>query len=195
MMKAIQTRYAGYLFRSRLEARWAVFFDSLKLDWSYEPEGFQLPSGTFYLPDFRVMMHGHPVWFEIKPGDTESKPFEEFMSTAPTDWRGAVLNDIPDPRVVLSEHHYYTKDDRPYVYFGGGEDGDGAGFDTSYQFCICQDCGEVGFEFEARSERIGCKHLGANKHYTPAHPRIVAAFAAARSARFEHEAREVYAAT
>lgn len=26
---AIQTEYNGYLFRSRLEARWAVFFDAL----------------------------------------------------------------------------------------------------------------------------------------------------------------------
>lgn len=191
MIKPIQTRYAGYLFRSRLEARWAVFFDHLKLDWAYEPEGFQLPSGTFYLPDFRVMMRGHPVWFEIKPGKDDSKQFEEFMFRAPRDWRGAVLNDIPDPRVVqVFPHHYYENDDRPYVYFGDGEHPGWA--DTSYQFCICQDCGEVGFEFEARAERIGCKHLGANKHYTPAHPRILAAFAAARSARFEHEAREVY---
>ena len=27
-IKAIQTEYNGYLFRSRLEARWAVFFDA-----------------------------------------------------------------------------------------------------------------------------------------------------------------------
>lgn len=30
-MKAIETRYKGYRFRSRLEARWAVFFDALGL--------------------------------------------------------------------------------------------------------------------------------------------------------------------
>lgn len=29
----IQTRYAGCLFRSRLEARWAVFFDHLGIRW------------------------------------------------------------------------------------------------------------------------------------------------------------------
>ncbi len=27
-IKAIQTKYRGYHFRSRLEARWAVFFDA-----------------------------------------------------------------------------------------------------------------------------------------------------------------------
>jgi hypothetical protein len=28
-IKAIETSYKGYRFRSRLEARWAVFFDAL----------------------------------------------------------------------------------------------------------------------------------------------------------------------
>jgi len=37
---AIPTRYAGCHFRSRLEARWAVFFDHMRIDWVYEPEGF-----------------------------------------------------------------------------------------------------------------------------------------------------------
>jgi hypothetical protein len=31
-MKAIETRYAGCLFRSRLEARWAVLFDHLGIE-------------------------------------------------------------------------------------------------------------------------------------------------------------------
>ena len=57
-LKAIQTEYNGYLFRSRLEARWAVFFDALGVDYEYEPEGFELPSGDRYLPDFKVKCHG-----------------------------------------------------------------------------------------------------------------------------------------
>jgi hypothetical protein len=50
-MKAIETRYNGYHFRSRLEARWAVFFDSLNIPYRYEPEGYDL-EGLWYLPDF-----------------------------------------------------------------------------------------------------------------------------------------------
>lgn len=42
MIKAIETEYKGYRFRSRLEARWAVFFDALGVEWVYEPEGFDL---------------------------------------------------------------------------------------------------------------------------------------------------------
>lgn len=48
---AIETRYAGRLFRSRLEARWAVFFDALSIEWQYEPQGFEA-EGMRYLPDF-----------------------------------------------------------------------------------------------------------------------------------------------
>lgn len=68
-MKAIQTRYAGCHFRSRLEARYAVLFDSLGIKWDYEPEGFELPDGRRYLPDF--WLHnpekaGTGYWIEIK---------------------------------------------------------------------------------------------------------------------------------
>jgi hypothetical protein len=49
-------------FRSRLEARWAVFFDVLGVAWTYEPERHKLPASrpdgsaftSTYLPDFWV---------------------------------------------------------------------------------------------------------------------------------------------
>lgn len=62
---AIQTNYKGYRFRSRLEARWAVFFDALSLDWEYETEGFELQSGEWYLPDFFFPQIG--MYGEVKP--------------------------------------------------------------------------------------------------------------------------------
>lgn len=52
MIKAIETVYNGYRFRSRLEARWAVFFDTLGIEYRYEPEGFDLGEAGWYLPDF-----------------------------------------------------------------------------------------------------------------------------------------------
>lgn len=55
-LKAIQTQYNGYLFRSRLEARWAVFFDACGVKFEYEPEGYDLGNGLMYLPDF--LLHG-----------------------------------------------------------------------------------------------------------------------------------------
>ena len=43
--------HRGVAMRSTLEGRWARFFDSLALDWLYEPEGFRL-GGDGYYPDF-----------------------------------------------------------------------------------------------------------------------------------------------
>lgn len=64
MIRAIETKYKGYRFRSRLEARWAVFFDVLKIQWFYEPEGFDLGEVGWYLPDF--WLPDYECWFEIK---------------------------------------------------------------------------------------------------------------------------------
>ncbi len=68
MIKAIQTVYKGYKFRSRLEARWAVFFDALGIEWDYEVEGFVLPNGTYYLPDFLLSVFNGGMYVEVKPG-------------------------------------------------------------------------------------------------------------------------------
>lgn len=68
-MKAIQTIYKGRRFRSRLEARWAIFFDAIDIGWEYETEGFQLGK-TKYLTDFRIQSFGAnkvDLYIEIKP--------------------------------------------------------------------------------------------------------------------------------
>jgi hypothetical protein len=66
-IKPIETRYKGYRFRSRLEARWAVFFDALGVKWEYEPEGYDLGEAGWYLPDFWLPEMG--IWAEVKGRD------------------------------------------------------------------------------------------------------------------------------
>lgn len=79
MIKAIETVYNGYRFRSRLEARWAVFFDALGVRYEYEPEGYDI-DGTWYLPDF--WLPDWRAWVEIKPIRKKSrKAYEEFDKT------------------------------------------------------------------------------------------------------------------
>lgn len=60
-MHAIPTTFADTNFRSRLEARWAAFFDLIGWKWTYEPldaEG--------YIPDF--LIHGEqPFFIEVGP--------------------------------------------------------------------------------------------------------------------------------
>lgn len=68
----IDTFYKGYYFRSRLEARWAVFFDSMEWKWVYEHEGFKLKSG-YYLPDFYFPELN--TWAEVKPTELNEIDF------------------------------------------------------------------------------------------------------------------------
>jgi hypothetical protein len=63
MIQAIETRYGGHLFRSRTEARWAVFFNAAKITFEYEAEGFVV-DGRRYLPDFWLPQAG--MFFEVK---------------------------------------------------------------------------------------------------------------------------------
>ena len=62
VIPAIPTMYNGTRFRSRLEARWAVLFDSLKWPWLYEPVDLE-----FYIPDFILPFHAGSIAVEVKP--------------------------------------------------------------------------------------------------------------------------------
>lgn len=62
-MKALETTWRGYRFRSRTEARWAVALTAAGVKFEYEAQGFDLPTGR-YLPDF--WLPERQVWLEIK---------------------------------------------------------------------------------------------------------------------------------
>ena len=64
-MKALETEYNGILFRSRLEARWAILFDALNLEYVYEPECYVLSNNQKYTPDFYIKKYN--LFIEIKP--------------------------------------------------------------------------------------------------------------------------------
>lgn len=68
-IRAIETEYDGHKFRSRFEARWAVFFNAIGLEYEYEIEGFEMGE-IKYLPDFYIPSLNR--WFEIK-----GKPLNE----------------------------------------------------------------------------------------------------------------------
>jgi hypothetical protein len=58
--RAIPTMYRGTQYRSRLEAKWAAFFDLL--EWPYEYEPFDLNG---WIPDF-ILKTAIPVLVEVK---------------------------------------------------------------------------------------------------------------------------------
>jgi len=88
-IKPIETVYKGYRFRSRLEARWAVFFDTLGIEWEYEPEGYKIglvfeewkKEQRWYLPDFHFPKL--KSWVEVK-GDADNLDFNLLVDAV--DW-------------------------------------------------------------------------------------------------------------
>lgn len=180
-LKAIETRYKGYRFRSRLEARWAVFFDALKIRWEYEKEGFDLGEAGHYLPDF--WLPDLKCWIEIK-GEHPTRE-EEGKAWALAEETGRPVFmftcGIPMPWSLEDIHYPCTCCDSGRAHFPGGR------WDNLYQFCEATCCGQIGIEFDGRSARISCP-CGPGydgKTYTVGTPKLKAAYIAARGARFE----------
>lgn len=71
MIKPIATHYDDCQFRSRLEARWAVFFNHMGIKYEYEREGFDFGDSVYYLPDFYFPKID--VWGEVKPENIDKK--------------------------------------------------------------------------------------------------------------------------
>jgi hypothetical protein len=173
--KAIETRYAGCRFRSRLEARWAVFFDAMNITWEYEKEGYELRSGRylpdFWLPNVPTRRYGDGTWVEIKPSNPS--PLEQQL-----------LAELCGADEELHEHGVASG----IILVGQpGNSGDshlqiGPWPDNFMVFMQCQKCLCVKFEFMEGSYMICPRCDSPASHESP---KIVAALERATSARFE----------
>lgn len=118
-IKPIETKYKGYRFRSRAEARHAVLLDNLGIPYRYEDEGFDL-DGRLYLPDFWLpTLH---VWLEVKgkaPTDDERQLAYKLSSKS----RQAVLISygslLPVPMVDGDDRYLITDDASGIEVFAG----------------------------------------------------------------------------
>lgn len=197
-IQAIETRYAGCVFRSRLEARWAVFFDELGIEWEYEPQGFNLPwrltfaEGVIrYLPDF--YLPSLKTWVEVKGSWSEAE-CRQFLNaaaalSAPDGGCGevdvALVSSIPNPdtwrrwRPVLLHMHKGDLDASPALFDRGGCHADGV--------TIARDVGgpDAYLSDDMKSMLQGFVSR-TGLYYAAADDRYCAALNAARSARFEH---------
>jgi hypothetical protein len=194
-IKAIPTRYAGCHFRSRLEARWAVFFDSLGIAWEYEPQGFELPSGA-YLPDF--WLPDTEVWIEVKgqaPSDHDRDRFLDLAEQASSaGHRCRMLGPIPRqafrprdrspeygsvPCVVASTNWVPLSPYSPS--FTPGDDPTGIYVITGQEDVVTVDVRNLAGITRADWTLQPALWLTGFRA-----PEVDAAFTAARSARFEH---------
>jgi len=112
-----ETLYSGVWFRSRLEARWAMFFDGIGAWWRYEPEQFELDNGAMYTPDFwlpDVELH-----IEIKPEAPTIVEIEKASSLSKRFFPVAIICGKPDLDV-------------PVLFFGHDAcDGSGGEFEAN----------------------------------------------------------------
>jgi hypothetical protein len=184
VVRAITTHYAGCRFRSRLEARWAVFFDELAIPWEYEVQGFVV-EGTPYLPDFWLPYLN--LYYEVKP--------EALLS----DYRDrlALLAEGGKRRVVMASGNI----PRPDTFYPGTADRNPGFFmetyypdgnlDESHAWCRCDGCGVTGIEYLGYADRLlgcGCDFAEQEdpRRAGAYHPDILRAYETARSRRFEH---------
>jgi hypothetical protein len=178
-IQAIQTRYAGYRFRSRLEARWAVFLDSLGIKWEYEVEGYSLPSGgylpDFWLPELIAGSHKPGTWLEIKP-DTP------IVQDDPRWTELAVGTDRPLLLALGTPSDANANDGAMQIFMADG------GWDCYHGFTVCPDRGTIEVQFSSRQDRMHCCpeapwHAARGTYSSP---QLAWAMESARSARFEH---------
>lgn len=200
---AIQTEYAGHLFRSRLEARWAVFFTKLEIEWQYEPQGYSVGGvcdqdpPRKYLPDF--YLPGTQTWVEVK-GNADQ--FDWDLLADCVEWgrglpgtdesygtsRGLLLlGPIPNVARHAPIHPILQHYKGGFVRFASFVDNalvvskaQGEFFDTSGG----QGIGDAG-EQSIRQFFPGTRHW-VDLYAVPTTYRLIDAYRAARSARFEH---------
>lgn len=96
-IKAIPTEYKKITYRSRLEARWAVFFDTLKVKKHYEPQPFNTRLGG-YLPDFYL---SKTEWLvEVKPNEPTREELVKVRDVSRQNFRIAIVSGEPNITTV-----------------------------------------------------------------------------------------------
>jgi hypothetical protein len=230
--RAIETIYDGYRFRSRLEARWAVFFNTLGIEYQYEKEGYDL-DGAWYLPDFwlpqyeyfieikgqnptedelqkayklalatkkPVFVFGGDCWYETKAyvfyfiGDE----YHHIRNMALKAKRHKFLMSEGYPPLLhgtwISDHEYWffnphveedQQGDGLFLFRGGVNLEDKLFWAYPSQWLECEKCHKFGFAWE-RNLPCDCPSDNVLRKKNTETPRLIAAYTAARQARFEH---------
>lgn len=193
-MKAIETYYNGYKFRSRLEARWAVFFDAMGIRYQYELEGFEkdLDGGKkiMYLPDFYLPESG--FYAEVKGAsrrgqiskDDAFKISNMIDKGSPCEKGVLMLGYIPEPTGY---------DEMIWALWGYRRDGIAWSYlysdypSNKYDECELS-CEYTGYYFEPDDDLSLTSSCGlfSEDGFQPNQSEVTKALAKARQARFEH---------
>lgn len=187
-MKPIDTLYKSNFFRSRLEARWAVFFDAIGEVYEYEPQGFK-HNGEWYLPDFYLPNchlrnrgeHSKGLYIEIKP--------ESFLASNyyPSKW---FTDNLVMFRGTPEKNIWDTRQYNKYDYETGGFElarrNEERVWDNCMLFWKCVKCGTCKIDF-SESNYDECPLCGGKCH----HDLLIEASEKATKKRFEYESPNI----
>lgn len=181
-ISAVETLYKSIRFRSRLEARWAIFFDELDIKWVYEPDPYK--NEQMYLPDF--WLTDSRTWIEVKPdmvkvsGTALDKSRDFYMSVLAHN--GSNIADL---------RHYYILVGQPYIDEYEFIHPRFCSVEKDVSFVRCQSCGKyvIGHHVMSGKDGIwipcsGCERI--SKISNDVDENIIKAYDAARMARWGH---------
>lgn len=156
-MTAIPTLYRGIKFRSRLESRWAAFFDEIGAKWDYEPQGHAV-GDVAYLPDFwlpDVASRGRPggLFVEIKP----------CMPSDAEKIKARMLAGATKRPVIVVAASPKLPDHERLLEFVSNERGDWD--DDGLSFGKCAHCAQINVGFYVRDRQCGGCHEGLSDPY------------------------------
>ncbi len=126
-MEAIKTKYKGIQFRSKLEARVAVFFDYYGMKWEYEPQSFKLSTGIIYCPDFylidldcycevKPLREAETDKYDLKITENAYISIDEFFKLILFEKNICLIIGIPTDRNFILFHRNGEKSDYDHVY-------------------------------------------------------------------------------
>ena len=194
-IEAIRTKYNGVIFRSRLEAQWAVFWDELGVKWEYEPKTFPLSDGKQYTPDFWIV--DLALWVEIKPNakiaheeEAELKCLQLVGETG-----DLVYLDQGGFAWPISEDWQYSKSLVPqeaaeiysvlFFYIPDHVQGDWIYRSYNHFWGTCRECGKIGIAAQTsldlfRNHIFSCKCYTRHHWLDPSSERVMKAYDKAR---------------
>lgn len=198
MSGPIETIYKGCRFRSRLEARWAVFFDAAGVEWQYEVQGYEIDEHR-YLPDFWLPKEEY--WIEVKGdpnglrkdiprlramlGETSPLPgMKEETSQI------IVLGEVPEPGICVPLHPCFGRLDgqsiRTWAFFCTSKEGVGRAGVIAPSMLMPL----MGLRYwRSPDENSPADAWSPEAHLLRAEvgwPKVAEAYRQARRARFEH---------
>ncbi len=185
-LKPIETIYRGYKFRSRLEARWAIFFDEIGIAYEYEKEGYDLGDKGLYLPDFWISKWNK--FAEIRPSNRYE--YDDKCEALAKKTGLSVLHISGNPYLTIGKYGELEQSEYKITLYSASY---GPLYGNPMIFTRCRRCNGIDLlPIDEKNScfcwvQLGCdSECDTDKYPTLIDSNINNAYIKARQARFEH---------